>query len=312
MNIYELVNSRDIREHWEKISFVPNALETAWLIWQSRKLTIAQKHSAWEEIISNMPDCQIPPSSLHHGKPSLKSYLRELMDKENEARKDFFRASKTAYYNGTLYTTSSSCWDPAAFTTFEACIEHLDNYESDPKKIPRYEITKFKLVDQEYIEEYTAVFDHNMNMRSIESMYFDNIFSKLYFSFPHPFEKGDVLVRSQNKTTTIAVENPCWENVVVYLSHGCENDPSQATYEDMKLKGYFGCFDGVRLESKHSYLDFEFVKGKLEGTNRFLTITSEFLKGKLDISDYAEMYHLIKVDMVHDYKSELYDRLNSL
>jgi len=312
MNIYELVNSRDIREHWKKISFVPNALETAWLIWQSRKLTVAQKHSAWEEIISNMPDCQIPPSSLYHGKPSLKSYLRELMDKENEARKDFFRASKTAYYNGTLYTTSSSCWDPAAFTTFEACIEHLDNYESDPKKIPRYEITKFKLVDQEYIEEYTAVFDYNMNMRSIESMYFDNIFSKLYFSFPHPFEKGDVLVRSQNKTTTIAVENPCWENVVVYLSCGCENDLSQATYEDMKLRGYFGCFDGVRLESKHSYLDFEFVKGKLEGTNRFLTITSEFLKGKLDISDYAEMYHLIKVDMVHDYKSELYDRLNTL
>ena len=143
-------------------------------------------------------------------------------------------------------------------------------------------------------------------------MYFDNIFSKLYFSFPHPFEKGDILVRSQNKTTTIAVENPCWENVVVYLSCGCENDPSRATYEDMKLRGYWGCFDGVRLESKHSYLDFEFVKGKLEGTNRFLTITSEFLKGKLDISDYAEMYHLIKVDMVRDYKSDLYDRLNSL
>ena len=140
-------------------------------------------------------------------------------------------------------------------------------------------------------------------------MYFDNIFSKLYFSFPHPFEKGDILVRSQN---TIAVENPCGENVVVYLSCGCENDPSRATYEDMKLRGYWGCFDGVRLESKYSYLDFEFVKGKLDGTNRFLSITSEFLKGKLDISDYAEMYHLIKVDMVHDYNSELYDRINSL
>ena len=312
MNIYEFVNSRDIREHWQKIGFVPNALESAWLIWQCNTLTVAQRHSAWEEIISNMPDCPIPPSSHHPEQPSLKGYLRKLINKQNEAQDNFFQVSETAYYNGTLYTTSSSCWDPTAFTTFEACIEHLDNYESDPKKIPRYEITKFKLVDQEYIEEYTAVFDCNMNMRSIESMYFDNIFSKLYFSFPHPFEKGDILVRYQNKTTTIAVENPCWENVVVYLSCGCENDPSRATYEDMKLKGYWGRFDGVRLESKHSYLDFEFVKGKLEGTNRFLTITSEFLKGKLDISDYAEMYHLIKADMIHDYKSELYDRLNSL
>lgn len=312
MSIFDFINSTDIREHWEKLGFMPNALESAWLVYQSNNHTIEEKHEAWRWIISNMPDCQIPSSSHHPGKPSLKGYLRELIAKQKEARKDFFKSSATTYYNGTLYTTSSSCWDPAAFTTFEACIEHLDNYESDPEKSPRYEITKFKLVDQEYIEEHTAVFDCNMNMRSIESMYFDNIFSKLYFSFPHPFEKGDILVRSQNKTTTIAVENPCWENVVVYLSCGCENDPSQATYEDMKLRGYWGCFDGVRLESKHSYLDFEFVKGKLDGTNRFLTITSELLKGKLDISDYAEMYHLIKVDMIREYKSELYDRLNSL
>ena len=80
----------------------------------------------------------------------------------------------------------------------------------------------------------------------------------------------------------------------------------------MKLKGYFGHFDGVRLGSELCYLDFEFVKGRLDGANRFLTITSELLKGKLDISDYAEMYHLIKVDMIREYKSELYNRLNSL
>ena len=312
MSIFDFINSPDIREHWENIGFVPNTIESAWLIWQCNTLTVAQRHSAWEEIISNMPDCPIPPSSHYPEQPSLKGYLRELIDKQNEARDDFFQVSETAYYNGGLQTTNSNGWDPTAFTTFDACVEHLDHYEFDPEKNLRYEITKFKLAGQEYTEEYTAVFDSNMNMMAIESMYFDNIFSKLYFFFPLPFEKGDILVRSQNKTTTIAVENPCWENVVVYLSHGCENDPSQATYEDMKLKGYFGYFDGVRLESKHSYLDFEFVKGNLEGTNRFLTITSEFLKGKLDISDYAEMYHLIKADMVRDYKSELYDRLNSL
>ena len=69
MSSFDFINSPDIREHWQKIGFVPNALETAWLIWQSNKLTVAQKHSAWEEIISNMPDYPIPPSSQHHGKP---------------------------------------------------------------------------------------------------------------------------------------------------------------------------------------------------------------------------------------------------
>jgi hypothetical protein len=311
MNIYEFVNSRNIAEYWQKIGFVPNALESAWLVYQSKNLTIEEKHEAWLWIISNMPDCQIPSSSHHPGKPSLKGYLRELIAKQKEARKDFFKSSATTYYNGGLYTTSSSCWDPTAFATFEACIEHLDDYESDPKKILRYEITKFKLIDQRYTEEYQAVFGCDMNMRDMESMYCDNLLSKLYFCFPVPFEKGDILARTKNETATISEKLSCMENVV-YLSHGCDNDPKQATYEDMKLKGYFGHFDGVRLGSELCYLDFEFVKGRLDGTNRFLSITSELLKGKLDISDYAEMYHLIKVDMIRDHKSELYDRLNSL
>ena len=39
MKIYEFVNS-DIRAHWEKSGFVPNALESAWLVYQSNNPTI--------------------------------------------------------------------------------------------------------------------------------------------------------------------------------------------------------------------------------------------------------------------------------
>ena len=70
MNIYEFVNSRDIREHWQKIGFVPNAIESAWLVYQSNNHTIEEKHEAWRWIIANMPDCEItgietPQKSLH-------------------------------------------------------------------------------------------------------------------------------------------------------------------------------------------------------------------------------------------------------
>ena len=95
MNSYEFVNSRDVRAHWEESGFVPNALESAWLVSQSNNHTIEEKHEAWLWIISNMPDCQIPSSSHQLGKPSLKGYLRELIAKQKEARKDFFKSSET-------------------------------------------------------------------------------------------------------------------------------------------------------------------------------------------------------------------------
>ena len=59
MNIYELVNSRDIREHLQNIGFAPNAPESAWLVYQSNNHTIEEKHDAWRWIIANMPDCEV-------------------------------------------------------------------------------------------------------------------------------------------------------------------------------------------------------------------------------------------------------------
>ena len=40
MNIYSSINSRNVAEYWQKIGFVPNSLESAWLVYQSNNLTI--------------------------------------------------------------------------------------------------------------------------------------------------------------------------------------------------------------------------------------------------------------------------------
>ena len=55
MDIYEFIESKDIREHCRKMQYEFTALESAFLIWQSDK-TIQQKHAAYREIIEVMPD----------------------------------------------------------------------------------------------------------------------------------------------------------------------------------------------------------------------------------------------------------------
>ena len=42
--ILQFVNSKDIREYLRTIDYQFNALEAAWLIWQSRNTTVEERH----------------------------------------------------------------------------------------------------------------------------------------------------------------------------------------------------------------------------------------------------------------------------
>ena len=57
MNFYPFINSPDIREHLAKIGYEFSSEEAAYLVWQSKETTIAEKHAAWEEIIRTMRAC---------------------------------------------------------------------------------------------------------------------------------------------------------------------------------------------------------------------------------------------------------------
>ena len=75
MNIYNFINSRDIAKHLKDIDYQFSTLECAWLVWQSRKHTLKQKHASWQEIIDTMPDCSVEARPKHEGVESLHRYL---------------------------------------------------------------------------------------------------------------------------------------------------------------------------------------------------------------------------------------------
>lgn len=59
MNIYEFINSKDIRLHCEKSGHTFHSIESAYLIYQSQNHTLSEKHTAWWEVIETMPDMVI-------------------------------------------------------------------------------------------------------------------------------------------------------------------------------------------------------------------------------------------------------------
>ena len=310
MTIYNLINSKDIANHLQQIRYDFSSLEVAWLIWQSRRLYLSQRHKSWRELINCMPDCKLTAIENRQEIPSLHEYLENLIAAQEKAKNVFFETEPNCYFNGEIVGDSYSGWDPDAFSTFNACLAHLDTYKSNPENILRYEISKFRLIGEVYEKEITLIFDCNMQIRDIDTMHFQNIFSSLYFDFPVPFKKGDILMRSQIGVPTITGQH--FMEKVVYLSHGSDKEKQFATSDDMKLNGYFWWYNGLRLDSEANYMDYELVRDKLVPNERFLTITSKLLQEKLDVIEYAEMYHLIKSEMELDERSSLHEKLNSL
>ena len=51
MDITSFINSPDIRDHIRNIGHHFTSIEAAWLIWQSRHITLAEKHDAWRELM---------------------------------------------------------------------------------------------------------------------------------------------------------------------------------------------------------------------------------------------------------------------
>ena len=77
MKAIDFVNSKDIREYWEDIGYKPAALESAWLIWQSKNHTVAEKHEAFEKIIKTTEDYTLNKYELNVQKLYHSIYTKE-------------------------------------------------------------------------------------------------------------------------------------------------------------------------------------------------------------------------------------------
>ena len=95
MDILRFVNSKDIRKHLQDIGYAFSTLEAAWLIYQCKSTTVAEKHAAWNELIETMPDCAVRRRALGSDDryrldyPSLHQLLRDYMRVEDEAIRAF-------------------------------------------------------------------------------------------------------------------------------------------------------------------------------------------------------------------------------
>lgn len=133
------MSSRETQEHWNKIGYTPSAAEVAWLIKQDKSLTFAEKHKAWKEILSTMPDCAFDSHGVYDEAniDSVHAFLEEYMDLENRLLARFYKKETNAVYTYKVWCDEDGGWigsDGPLYVDFE---QALAEFQNDADLCPR-------------------------------------------------------------------------------------------------------------------------------------------------------------------------------
>lgn len=308
MNIYDFINSRDIAKYLKEINYQFSTLECAWLVWQSCKHTLEQKHEAWQEIIDTMPDCSIEARPNHAEVHSLHNYLKDYIDFQQQSIKRFFYLEPQMFYNGRAHTSNGDAWDPATHLSVEASIDHYRtdyNWDYLNEQIIGFEIDKFRI--GESLEDMTLSIDEQNQVIDIKVKDKDSLFESLWFDFPTPYKKGDILVEAKHGYNWLFPGGLCAQFVMdsICTEHkdSIDNLKKNGTFKDMLAYGYRH-YTGY--DKMYSYMNLEYADPSTNQFDKELIPISLFLKGQINVMEMAEGYRALTNERdYHHYRSAI-------
>ena len=310
MNIYDLLNSRSIAEYWKKIDYKPDSLETAWIVYFNRELTLSEKWKYWEEIINTMPDMEIRERVNCCRYDSLHGFLNRFMALSRRFSDWFYDNAGCVY---TLKDADNDWLLDAAFSSIDSLKEFIKTEECED--IGTFVIRKLSV---DNYQKYPASIKINKDFEAICQDDWDYgafpcnedeydvllAFKGMWFDFPVPFKKGDVIYNPyyklgydtrefNGKTELFVVQNVALECVSEKVKKWFfEGENGDST--DMVFSGYTQWRDGtVYSEVFWNYMDFEFYNGEFEGAQRIIKVLSNYEKGLINDELLMHAYHQI-------------------
>lgn len=163
MDVYKYIRSKDVREYNQQIGHKFTTLESAFLVWHNRALTLEEKHSGWREIIRDMPDEQVDYRGKSRHFDSLFKLLEQFIQDDNKLVREFYKQDSQAVYSY-KYTDGSDCWryndHNRIYTDFDYMRRSLRSF-----------LTKCDGCEVEYTKKYLASPNKNIQLTvNVESM----------------------------------------------------------------------------------------------------------------------------------------------
>ena len=222
--ILEFIDSNTVYKHLIDIGYEPDALTAAWIVWQSKSHTLAQKEEAFEWIIANMPDMKIPKHEYHAERESLHEFLDEYIGTTSMYVQSFvFDDPGVAYEFSAYYGAPDNAWvdDDNLYSSYGKVMEAIRSSIPDERyikegldKMPLMFRIRRRTLDFELGSDYLYLTpeleDYKLSMDTIipdEDYEVLHLFENLRLPIPHPFKKGDIVRECAGKYAL-----PCYYN----------------------------------------------------------------------------------------------------
>ena len=194
MNVCRFINSKDIREHLETIKYPFGSLEAAWIIYQCRFASLEEKHAAWRELIQTMPDCAIEERPNTEAHDSLHRFLAAYMERETKLLHTFFENDGGIYRWMECQEDGERLEHPGIYSDYAKCYDRISREISDNEdgEIAGYLVTKtYPDAEEPCMQSKLSAEGELLSVR--ESQAGPDPFEGLFFVFPTPFQKGDIV-----------------------------------------------------------------------------------------------------------------------
>lgn len=314
MNIYQFIDSKDIRNYLQDIKYKFTVPETAFLIYMSRRATLNEKFDAWQEIIDTMPDCSMGERLNMEEIPSFHKFLTEYIVLLKKLLELFYR-SGNAVYTYAFYEKEEngigSVWEfewveeGNLFSDYQTAISYLKkHYQEEPFERLRFTKQYFSGAEDVSEKKLTLEMNHDLAILSVDEQGILNdfqtdlfmIFEGMWFAFPTSFRRGDILInRVISEKPFVLNDIHTWGSKEMLENGYSEEDGivknADRTVERLMKHGdtsdmnYSGCYvnedarNGFYVFSEvfWNYLYLERYTGPLIGEQRALTSLASYL-----------------------------------
>lgn len=328
MDLTLFINSRDVRDHHRRIGYEYNAAEAAWLVYQCQDANRRDRHEAWTWIVENMPDMKF--DCLRKNNPykgaSVHETLKAYMELEDKFVGEFKAGGEWVYSYSELSKAVDGGYSyldrSGVFSSWDACVKYAVS-DADPEYTRSIVVYRDILNDGKNARRHGSIeIDLKGEVLRVnrkcndstkdEEAYLQMLFEDMWFEFPVPFKKGDLvyIIYSRCTKTPIVLTGaviPPWRDAEKYRAMRRQ---SGGDFTDMNIWGYSmeaaRCYSdegesgylGVYSEVWCNYMDVEYYRDELQGIYRALLPIQAWLKGELgdDVCLMLAAYHRVLLE----------------
>lgn len=331
MNIYKYIRSKDVREYNEKIGHKFTATESAFLVWLNYEITLKEKHDAWQEIMREMPDEEVPKRSNTDYAPSLFALLNKFIEADNRLIDEFYKKDEQTVYSFRYYCKGDSSFGED-FGRIYSDLGYIQGELRNDSDLGIICVEYTKKYTSSHYRKITLETDGSGNVTSVDGDFIqgidlnlkkDEFFEGLWIDVPTPFKCGDIVCskktpfgyniyfdskpfvllslanwsakEAEERGERLSEKSKAWKDK--HLKYLKEN----GDITDMTASGYFLSSDyndrftgGFYNEVMHDYVDLEYYRGDFNGGERVLLPIKYFLNGDIDEETLVKACEIIK------------------